>query len=319
MHVLITGGAGFLGRRLAEALLSKPERTISRLTLVDMAIPNINDPRVRGLQLDLTEADAVGDLFPADVDLTYHLAAVVSAAAEADFDLGVRVNIEGTRNVLETLRQKAPGRRVVFTSSLAVYGGVMPEVVTDLTALTPQSSYGAQKAVGELLVNDYSRKGFVDGITLRLPTVCVRSGKPNSAASSFVSDVIREPLAGRTVVCPVDLELALWLTSPDAAVQNLVHAGMVSTVELNYRSVNVPGVTVTVRQMLETLERLAGEKVRNHVALKRDRTIESIVGTWPNRFDVTGASELGFTVDSSFEQIVRSYIDEESKRFDSTS
>ena len=309
MHILITGGAGFLGRRLASALLGSSEH-VSRLTLVDAAPIDFNDPRVSTLRLDLSDAEEVRRL-PADVDLTYHLAAVVSAAAEADFGLGMRVNVEGARNVLEALREKSPGSRFIFTSSLAVYGSTSPPVVTDNTAVSPESSYGTQKAVGELLVSDYSRKGFVDGLALRLPTVCVRPGKPNRAASSFASDIIREPLEGRDAVCPVKSSLELWLTSPGVAVRNLVHAGTLPLGGLRSRAVNLPGVTVTVGEMLGTLEAVAGGAVRAHVTFQRDPAVERIVETWPSRFDVTQAQRLGFVADDAFEGVVRSFMAEE--------
>ena len=257
-----------MGRRLASALLH-PDENVSRLTLVDAAPIDFDDPRVSTLRLDLSDAEEVGEL-PPDIDLTYHLAAVVSAAAEADFDLGMRVNVEGTRSVLEALREKSPGSRFVFTSSLAVFGSTSPPVVTDDTRVSPESSYGTQKAIGELLVSDYSRKGFVDGLALRLPTVCVRPGKPNKAASSFASDIIREPLEGRDAVCPVKSSLELWLTSPGVAVRNLIHAGTLPLGELRSRAVNLPGVTVTVGEMLETLEAVAGGAVRAHVTFQRD-------------------------------------------------
>ncbi len=309
MHVLITGGAGFLGRRLASALLH-PDENVSRLTLVDAAPIEFNDPRVSTLRLDLSNAEEVREL-PADIDLTYHLAAVVSAAAEADFDLGMRVNVEGARNVLEALREKSPGSRFVFTSSLAVFGSTSPSVVTDDTRVSPESSYGTQKAIGELLVSDYSRKGFVDGVTLRLPTVCVRPGKPNRAASSFASDIIREPLEGRGAVCPVRPSLELWLTSPGAAVRNLIHAGTLPLGELRSRAVNLSGITVTVGEMLETLEAVAGEAARAHVTFQHDPAVERIVETWPSRFDVTQAQRLGFVADDAFEGVVRSFTAEE--------
>ena len=297
-----------MGRRLASALLH-PDENVSRLTLVDAVPIDFDDPRVSTLRLDLSNAEEVKE-FPADIDLTYHLAAVVSAAAEADFNLGMRVNVEGTRNVLEALREKSPGSRFVFTSSLAVYGSASPPVVTDDTRVSPESSYGTQKAIGELLVSDYSRKGFVDGLALRLPTVCVRPGKPNRAASSFASDIIREPLGGRNAVCPVEPALELWLTSPGVAVRNLIHVGALLG-ELRSRAVNLPGITVTVGEMLETLEAVAGEAVRAHVTFQRDPAVERIVETWPSRFDVSQAQRLGFVADGTFEGVVRSFMAEE--------
>ena len=311
MHIFITGAAGFLGRRLATALLADETLAVTRLTLADIAHVEATDPRVASLTLDLSDPAAVMATLPAGVDATYHLAAVVSSAAEADFDLGMRVNVDGTRNLLEALRHKAAGSRIVFTSSLAVYGGALPETVTDATAPTPQSSYGAQKAVGELLVNDYSRKGFVDGVTLRLPTVSVRPGAPNKAASSFASDIVREPLFGREAVCPVDPSLALWLTSPSAAVRSLVHALGVSTTGLSTRSVNAPGITLTVREMVATLERVAGPEVTKRIRYQKNASTEAIVASWPARFDTAHAAALGFAPSDRFDETVRTFVREE--------
>ena len=311
MHIFITGAGGFLGRRLTTALLADAQSEALRLTLADVAPLETNDPRVTSLRLDLADPEAVLKGVPEDVDATFHLAAVVSSAAEADFDLGMRVNVAGTRNLLEALRHKATGSRLVFTSSLAVYGGTLLEPVTDTTALTPQSSYGTQKAIGELLVNDYSRKGFSDGVTLRLPTVSVRSGVPNKAASSFASDLIREPLFGRSAVCPVDPSLALWLTSPSAAVRSLRHALTLPTDTLQYRAINAPGITVTVRDMVETLERVAGLEAIKHIRYEKDAAVERIVASWPSRFDTAQAAALGFAPSDTLEQTVKAFIREE--------
>ncbi|CAN5848763.1 SDR family oxidoreductase [soil metagenome] len=311
MHIFITGAAGFLGRRLATALLVDASLGVERLTVADIAPVEMSDPRVDSVQLNLADPAAVMAAVPAGVTATYHLAAVVSSAAEADFDLGMRVNMDGTRNLLEALRSKAQGSRLVFTSSLAVYGGALPDTVSDATALTPQSSYGVQKAVGELLVTDYSRKGFIDGVTLRLPTVSVRQGAPNKAASSFASDILREPLFGRAAVCPVDPSLALWLTSPSAAVRSLVHALGVSTAGLTSRSVNAPGVTVTVQEMIETLERVAGPEAATRIRYEQDAAIERIVASWPARFETTQAAALGFAPSDTFKETVGTFVREE--------
>ena len=311
MHIFITGAAGFLGRRLTETLLRDSSLGVTRLTVADLTPPPATDPRVASIALDLADAAAVMATVPAGVDATYHLAAVVSSAAEADFDLGMRVNVDGTRNLLAALRHKAAGSRIVFTSSLAVYGGSLPETVTDTTALTPQSSYGVQKAIGEFLVADYSRKGFIDGVTLRLPTVSVRPGAPNKAASSFASDIVREPLFGREAVCPVDPSLALWLTSPSAAVRSLVHALGVATAGLTTRSVNAPGITVTVQEMVDTLERVAGLEAVTRIRYEKNPNIEHIVASWPAHFDTPQAAALGFAPSDSFEETVRAFVREE--------
>lgn len=308
MHILITGAGGFLGQRLTKALLASPQLGVTQLTLADLNPPDASDPRVNTIQLDVSDIHAVLKAVPERVDATYHLAAVVSAGAEANFDLGMKVNVTGTQNVLEALRQKSLGSRLIFTSSLAIYGGKLPEVITEQTAFTPQSSYGTQKVIGEMLVNDYSRKGFIDGITLRLPTVSVRPGKPNRAASSFASDIIREPLHGRNAVCPVDPSLALWLTSPSAAVRSLMHALAVPTKSMGYRSVNTPGITVTVREMVETLERVGGEEASERIRYQQDERIEQIVASWPSRFDTIKAEALDFPLSDSFEQAVNSFI-----------
>lgn len=311
MHILITGAGGFLGQRLAKALLANPQLDVNQLTLVDTNPLKANDPRVKAIQLDVSDAHAVLEVIPKQIDVTYHLAAVVSAGAEANFDLGMKVNVTGTLNVLEALRQKSFGSRLIFTSSLAIYGGKLPEVINEQTAFTPQSSYGTQKVIGELLINDYSRKGFVDGVTLRLPTVSVRPGQPNKAASSFASDIIREPLHGRNAICPVDPSLELWLTSPSAAVHSLIHALEVPTESMGYRSVNTPGITVAVREMVKALERMGGKDVSRRIRYQQDERIEQIVTSWPSRFDTTKAEELGFPVSDSFEQAISAFIREE--------
>ena len=308
MHILITGAAGFLGKRLADALLA--DDRVSQLTLVDVRLLEHDDARATCLALDLTDADAVKTHVPAGLNAVYHLAAVVSAAAEADFDLGMRVNVDGSKHLLEHLRHTSPGCRVVFTSSLAIYGGDLPDVITDSTAFTPRSSYGTQKAIAELLLNDYSRKGFIDGITLRLPTVSVRPGTPNQAASSFASDIIREPLLGRPARCPVDASLELWLTSPSAAVRSLHHALTVDVSGLAYRSVNVSGITINVQEMLTTLEHVAGSEATSRVHFERVEHLETIITSWPSRFDTHTAEALGFPESDSFETAVRTFMAE---------
>ncbi|WP_240036326.1 D-erythronate dehydrogenase [Aeromonas hydrophila] len=244
MQIIITGGGGFLGQKLARALLHS-SLPFSELLLVDIqAPPALADSRVRCLQADLTAPGVADSLISERTTVVYHLAAIVSSHAEQDFDLGWQVNLDTTRSLLEACRHARPGIRFVFTSSLAVYGGPLPELVNDGTALTPTSSYGTQKAMGELLVNDYSRKGYVDGLALRLPTICVRPGKPNRAASSFVSSIIREPLQGEVTVCPVSPDLRLWLSSPATVVANFLLAATLP--KGDGRSINLPGISVTV-------------------------------------------------------------------------
>lgn len=308
MQIIITGGGGFLGQRLARALLQGP-LPFSELLLVDIQMPMspLPDPRVRCLQGDLTVPGVAETLITKETGIVYHLAAIVSSHAEQEFDLGWRVNLDTTRTLLEACRHARPGIRFVFTSSLAVYGGTLPEQVDDYTALTPTSSYGTQKAMGELLVNDYSRKGYVDGLVLRLPTICVRPGKPNRAASSFVSAIIREPLQGEATQCPVDPALRLWLSSPATVVSNFLTAATLSA-PTGWRSINLPGISVTVDEMLTALTHSGGQAARDRVTMTPDPAIERIVASWPGHIDNTRACALGFMADRTFADIVDSFI-----------
>ena len=282
MQIIITGGAGFLGQRLAKTLVDG-NYEFNELLLVDQVMPaNLtNDHRIICRQVDLTEEGTIKTIIGPDTSFLFHLAAVVSSQAERDFDLGWKVNLDLTRQLLEACRHQNTGIRFVFASSLAVYGGALPETVDDTTALTPLSSYGTQKAMGELLVNDYTRKKFVDGRVLRLPTVCVRPGRPNQAASSFVSSIIREPLNDEEALCPVSPELALWLSSPDTVIQNIIHGAMVDASAFgSWRSVNLPGIRVTVKDMLKALGKVAGKKALDKIQFKPDPAINNIVSSW---------------------------------------
>jgi nucleoside-diphosphate-sugar epimerase len=311
MKIVITGGAGFLGRRLARVLLEDSE--IAQIVLTDVARVQApaDDERLVLLQADLLE-EGTAESVIAGADIVFHLAAVVSGQAEADFDIGMRVNLDATRSLLEAARASGHCPRFVFASSLAVYGPPPPELVTEETAVHPQSSYGAQKAVGELLVGDYSRRDFVDGRVLRLPTVCVRPGSPNAAASSFVSGIIREPLRGQRSVCPVGRALELWISSPLVAVENLIHGAWLPPDALGHeRIINLPGITVTVEEMIATLERVAGREVASRIAFGRDPAVERIVGSWPARFDVARALALGFSRDPDFEDLIRILMSED--------
>ncbi len=306
MQIIITGGGGFLGQKLARALLHS-SLPFSELLLVDIqAPPALADPRIRCLQADLTAPGVAESLISERTTVVYHLAAIVSSHAEQDFDLGWQVNLDTTRSLLEACRHARPGIRFVFTSSLAVYGGPLPELVNDGTALTPTSSYGTQKAMGELLVNDYSRKGYVDGLALRLPTICVRPGKPNRAASSFVSSIIREPLQGEVTVCPVSPDLRLWLSSPATVVANFLLAATLPRGDA--RSINLPGISVTVGEMLTALTQAGGQAARDRVQFAADPAIERIVASWPGRIDNQRASALGFMADRTFADIIDSFI-----------
>jgi nucleoside-diphosphate-sugar epimerase len=318
MHVVITGGAGFLGQRLARELLRRGSlrgadgaaQPIAGITLVDVVPGALAHERVRSVAGDIADAAVLADAITPATQAVFHLAAVVSGQAEADFELGMRVNLDATRALLERCRQLQTCPRVVFTSSVAVYGPA--EAVDDDTPLRPQSSYGIQKAIGELLLADYSRRGFVDGRCLRLPTICVRPGKPNQAASSFVSGVIREPLGGADSVCPVDLAVRVWLLSPRRAIECLLAGFELDAQALQgQRSINLPGLSVSVAEMLQALERVAGPAARRHVRMEKDPAIERIVASWPGAWDTRRALALGLQGDESFDAIVRGYIEDE--------
>ncbi|MBP0447575.1 SDR family oxidoreductase [Roseomonas sp. SSH11] len=316
MKIIVTGGAGFLGSRVIRALLANGGGkdgvpSFDGIVSVDLAPCPVEDARVTSLTGDIADAAFARHAIGPDTVGVYHLAAVLSGGSEQDFDLAMRVNVDGTRALLEAARATGRAPRFVFTSSLAVFGGEMPEVVPEAMALMPASTYGAQKAIGELLVNDYSRKGFVDGRVVRLPTIVVRPGKPNSAASSFASGIIREPLAGEPSNCPVPLETRMWLSSPDTAVANLVHAIAVDGERIGaWRTMNLPGICVTVGEMLASLERVGGAGARALVSHEPEQRVIDIVCSWPGDFDVSRPLALGFTRDGDFDSVVRQYKDE---------
>jgi D-erythronate 2-dehydrogenase len=278
--------------------------------LLDVATPrDIADPRLRVLTGNIADPSVVAAALDDETDSIFHLAAIVSGQAEAEFDLGMQINFEATRLILERARRNENRPRVVFTSSVAVFGAPLPPVVQDDTAAVPQGSYGAQKLMCELLVHDYSRKGFIDGRALRLPTISVRPGKPNKAASSFASGIIREPLAGQEAVCPVPPETVMWLMSPRTAIENLVHGHELEAERLGpSRIVNMPGLSVTVRDMVGALERVAGPEASRRVRWEPDPAVIRIVSSWPGRFATPRAQALGFQADRSFEDIVRAHV-----------
>jgi D-erythronate 2-dehydrogenase len=322
MRVVITGGGGFLGSRLAHALLARgkltgpdgSERLISRLVLLDGAFPTPmpDDPRLETASGDIAERAVVERVVAPDTGSVFHLAAIVSGGAEADFDLGMRVNLEGTRLLLERMRQCARPARMVFASSVAAFGGELPPVLDDSTTPMPQTSYGTQKVVSEYLISDYSRKGFLDGRSLRLPTIVVRPGKPNAAASSFASGILREPLNGVVSECPVEAETGVWLLSPRRVIEAFVHAHELPAEAWGTRrALNLPGITATVAEMIEAMGRVAGPAAVKRVLWKPDARIQAIVRTWPGRFETPRALAMGFRADPDVETVIRDYIADE--------
>ena len=320
MNIVITGGAGFLGQRLARQLLVRGmlrdgesgERPIDRIVLVDVVPPPaFADDRIVAMTGDIADPDLLARAIGAGTTSIFHLAAIVSGMAEADFDLGMRINVDATRLLLDICRHSGRRPRVVFTSSVAVYGGDLPPTVTDTTAVNPRSSYGTQKAVAELLIGDWTRRGFVDGRVLRLPTISVRPGRPNAAASSFASGMIREPLNGDAAVCPVAADTRLWLMSPPTAIECLITAHEIPADALGpNRIVNLPGISITAGEMAAALERVAGSEVAGRIRWERDDRIERIVASWPGAWDTARALALGFAGDQSFDAIIRAYLED---------
>ena len=299
MSITITGAGGSLGQRVTKLLADRGET----LVLADL-VPPPNPPEGATV-LKGNLAETLPKAITKDTTAVIHLAAVVSAGAEADFGQGYRVNLAGLRMVLERCRAMETRPKFLFTSSLAVFGAVGQ--VDDSTATMPQSSYGTQKALGELLVNDYSRKGFIDGRTLRLPTVVIRPGKPNAAASSFASGILREPLAGEGSICPVSEDLALWIASPSSVTHALIHAlDLPDDALAPWRVLNVPGITVTVRQMVQALGKAGGDT--SLVKFQHDPAIDAIVGSWPALFQTPRALALGFPPADDLDSLIQSHI-----------
>jgi D-erythronate 2-dehydrogenase len=320
MHILLTGAAGMIGRKLTGRLIANNHldgKPIERLTLLDVTTPERPDncsADITALAGDLGEPAVARAAIAERPDVIFHLAAVVSGEAELDFEKGVHVNFDGSRALLEAVRAIGDGYRprFVFTSSIAVFGAPFPEAIPDDFALTPLTSYGTQKAMVELMLADYTRRGFIDGIGIRLPNIVVRPGKPNKAASSFFSSIIREPLAGEEAVLPVDEGVRNWHASPRAAVGFLLHGAELGAERLGPRiNLTMPGVCCTVGEQIAALRRVAGDRVAGRIRRAPDPLVQRIVGGWPGRFDAKRASALGFKSEASFDEIVKAHIDDE--------
>jgi len=307
--ILVIGAAGMIGRKLTARLAREGA---GKLILHDV-VPFEGASAVS----DLSAPGEAEKLVAERPELIFHLAAIVSGEAEADFEKGYRINLDGTRRLFEAIRKeggKAGGYRprVVFTSSIAVFGAPFPEAIGDEFLNAPLTSYGTQKAIDELLLSDYSRRGFFDGIGIRLPTICVRPGKPNKAASGFFSGIIREPLAGQEAVLPVPDSVRHWFASPRAAIEFLIHAAKIDTERLgSRRNLSMPGISATVAEQIESLRRVAGDKAAGLIRREPDPTIMRIVEGWPRNFDARRALSLGFRADPSFDDIIRFHIEDE--------
>ena len=320
MHVFITGAAGMIGRKLTTRLFADGvlnNRPVEKLTLLDVVAPVKPEKfsgTIEAVAADIADPAALRRLIAGRPDVIFHLAAVVSAEAETDFDKGMRINLDGSRALLDAVRGIGDGYqpRLVFTSSIAVFGAPFPEAIADNFHLTPLTSYGTQKAAVELLLADYTRRGFLSGVGIRLPSIVVRPGKPNKAASGFFSSIIREPLAGQEAVLPVDESVLHWHASPRAAVGFLVHAAGLEPAKLGPRiNLTMPGVCCTVAEQIAALRRIAGDKVAGRIRREPDPLIAGIVAGWPSRFDPQRALALGFRGDASFDEIIRVHIADE--------
>ena len=321
MHILVLGAAGMVGRKLSERLLRDGRlgnNDITRLTLHDVVAPA--KPEKAGFAVEISTGDfavpgAAEKLVADRPDAIFHLAAIVSGEAELDFDKGYRINLDGTRMLLDAIRLIGNGYkpRVVFTSSIAVFGAPFPDAIGDEFFHTPLLSYGTQKAIGELLLADYSRRGFMDGIGIRLPTVCIRPGLPNKAASGFFSNILREPLAGKEAVLPVSEDVRHWHATPRSAVGFLLHAATMDLAAVgSRRNLTMPGLSATVGEQIAALKRVAGERVAARIKREPDSFIMGIVDGWPRNFEAKRARQLGFTTaENTFDDIIRIHIEDE--------
>jgi D-erythronate 2-dehydrogenase len=318
MKILIIGGAGMVGRKLAQKLAADGQlggKTITAMTLQDVVAPpppSGADFPVKIQVGDLSVPTEAAKLVADKPDVIFHLAAIVSGEAEQEFDKGYRINLDGTRYLLEAARHAGNKPRIVFTSSIAVFGAPFPDAIGDEFFNTPLTSYGTQKTIGELLLSDYTRKGFLDGVAIRLPTICVRPGAPNKAASGFFSNIIREPLAGHEAILPVAEDVRHWHASPRAAVSFLTHAATIDGNRIGpRRALTMPGLSVTVGEQIASLKKVAGDKVVARIKRVPDAAIASIVAGWPRNFSAKRAEGLGFKAEASFEEIIRIHIDDE--------
>lgn len=312
MHILITGAAGFIGQLLAQTILNEEQCTVLLTDVIDPPIPEgVKYPRnAKTLRADLSSCSAAESVVEKNLDAVYIFHGIMSSGSEENFELGMRVNVEATRSLLQTLRKTCPGVRVIYASSQAVYGRPFPDIVDESTRPTPESSYGAEKLICETLVNDYTRRGFIDGFSLRFPTISIRPGKPTAAASSFLSGMIREPLKGQESVIPLqDRSFTSWVCSPRTLAGNLMHVLTVpsSSLPLHDRTINMPGVGVTIQEMIDVLEKVGGKDKLKLIKETTDPAPEKILRSWANNFDHSKAYKMGFQRDPGFEQAVIDY------------
>ena len=320
MRILIMGGAGMIGQKLLNLLLQKKElknQKISEITLFDIVEAPYNENSsitIITKSGDISDPKVSRDLISSEPDVIFHLAAIVSGQAEQEFDLGWNINTKGSWGLFEAIRSQRNDYvpRVVFTSSIAVFGSPFPDQIPDDFFTTPLTSYGAQKAVSELLLADYSRKGMIDGIAIRLPTICVRPGKPNLAASGFFSGIIREPLNGQEAILPVNTDVRHWHATPRSAAGFLIHAAEIDTTKLNNRiTLNMPGLSVTVQEQIDALGRVAGNDVVKLIKHQPDPIIQKIVSGWARDFNTKRSIDLGFKAESNFDDIIKIYIEDD--------
>jgi len=320
MHILVLGGAGMVGRKFIERLARDGQlggKPVTRVTAQDVVVASPPPAAPFDFEAVVSDLSIHGEsekLIATRPEVIIHLAAVVSGEAEADFDKGYRINLDGTRFLFDAIRLVGGGYkpRMVFTSSIAVFGAPFPEAIGDEFFTTPLTSYGTQKAIGELLLNDYSRRGFFDGLSIRFPTICIRPGKPNAAASGFFSNILREPLVGQEAVLPVSEDVRHWHASPRAAIGFLIHAATMDLAQVGLRrALSMPGLSATVGEQIEALRRVAGEKAVKLIRRQPDETIIRIVSGWARRVDASRAEALGFTAEKNFDEIIRAHVEDE--------